>query len=221
MADSVVETDIQKSAAPYRPSWIDRLIRWIDRLRGPAWLFYGLGTLALALLINGILWIDGSVPYGAPGSIQGIYPPFVFYLLALYHYLTRIGSRSLLDFQPLLDVDDAELAQRVYELSTLPRRLGWLAIALGFGLTPPYLAGDPIAFGELAPLTALPYVVAVGAAGFFGATFFCVVLRSMRQLRMVHELHRQAADLAMTAARGRAPRRRADRSYLRESSGSG
>jgi hypothetical protein len=114
----------QSNETRYKPSWIDRLIQGIDRLPGPAWLFYMVGILALALLIIVILWIDGSVPFGSYGSFQGIFPPFVFYFLALYHYLTRVGARSLQEFRPLLEADESEFMPINYELAS-----SWIGMA--------------------------------------------------------------------------------------------
>jgi len=48
---------------PYPPSWIDRLIAWIDDLPMPAWAFYALVTLLTALLANIFLWLDGTLPF--------------------------------------------------------------------------------------------------------------------------------------------------------------
>jgi hypothetical protein len=187
--------DTSDIAAPFPPSWIDRLIQWIEGLPGPIWLFYLLAVLATALVINVVLWVDGSVPVWAYGSIPGIFPPFVFYFLALYHYLTRVGSRSLQAFRPILEMDEAEIARTDYELASLPRWLGWIAPLLALITTPPYFTGDRLAFGSLVPHTVLPVIVAVAGAVFFGATIFGVLFRSFRQLRMVHELHIQATNI--------------------------
>lgn len=186
---------VSDAEAPFPSSWIDRLIGWIERLPGPVWLFYAFAVLASAALINAVLWIDGSVPFGAPGSIQGIFLPIVFYFLALYHYLTHVASRSLRAFIPLLDADGHQIARMDFELTKLPRWWGWWAVPLGIATTPPYFVGDRVPWGDFVPRTALPFVVAVIAAGFFAATFLCVVIRSMRQLRMVHELHSQATNV--------------------------
>lgn len=194
MAPTTKEVSIQTAEASYSPSWIDRLIGWIDRLPVPAWLFYLLSTLALAVLITVVLWIDGSLPVGAYGSMEGIFPPFVFYFLALYHYLTRVGARSLEAYRPLLDADKAEFARIDYQLATLPRGLGWLSIGIALATEPNFfLSGQ--AFGDRPPNTALPYVVAALAAGFFGATIFGLITRSFRQLRMVQRLHAQATNI--------------------------
>lgn len=191
MSGNVEQADLHP---PNPPSWIDRLIGWIDRLPLPAWLFYVLCTLALAVLITVVLWIDASVPAGEYGSIQGIFPPFVFYFLALYHYLTRAGSRALEAFRPLIAADEAEFARFEYELATLPRRLGWLSIVIAIVTLPNFFVSGQ-AFGDRLPNTALPYVVAAPAAAFFGATIFCLIIRSIRQLRMVHRLHTEATDI--------------------------
>lgn len=194
MAADVEHTAILSSGSQYQPSWIDRLIQGIDRLPGPAWLFYVIGILALALLISVVLWIDRSVPFGSYGSFQGIFPPFVFYFLALYHYLTRVGSRSLQQFRPLLEADEAEFARIEFELSALPRGLGWLAIIIALVTLPSFFLNKQ-AFGDRAPNTALPYLVAAVSAVFFGATMLCLIFRSLRQLRMVHSLHSRATNI--------------------------
>ncbi|MGA9534114.1 MAG: hypothetical protein WBR18_15460 [Anaerolineales bacterium] len=194
MVEPVEVGPVQIPELPYSSSWIDGLIRWISGLPGPSWVFYLLSTLALGLLITVVLWVDGSVPFGSYGSMQGIFPPFVFYFLALYHYLTRVGSRALRTFRPFLDVDESELVRIDYELATLPRGLGWIGIVIALATLPPYFSGGQ-AFGDRNPNTALPYVVAIAATTFFGATIFCLIFRSFRQLRMVHRLHAAATNI--------------------------
>jgi len=199
MSDLPQETKrsaIPSGHSPYPPSWIDRLIQWIDRLPGSAWVFYLVSILALTVLINIVVWVDGSVPFGSYSSFQGIFPPFVFYFLALYHYLTQVGSRSLQEFRPLLDADDSDHAQIRYELASLPRGLGWLAIVIALITLPSFfLSGQ--AFGDRDPNTVLPYILAAFSALFFGATIFCLIIRSLRQLRMVHRLHAQATNISL------------------------
>jgi hypothetical protein len=180
---------------PFPPSWIDRLITWIDNLPWPAWLFYLLSTLAIVVLGNMLFWIDGSIPIGSVDRIITIFAIIVFYWLALYQYLTRVASRSLLIFRPLLEIDDSEIARIDYELATLPRWLGWLAIPLGFAMATATILSDPASFGGLVPKTALPYIGDIAIAGFLASTFLCLILRSIRQLWMVRRLHAQATSI--------------------------
>ena len=133
------ERTVQSGEIPYPPSWIDRLIHWIDRLPIPAWLFYVLCMLMYILVISTTLWIDGSVPFGKVGSIPGIFPPSLFAFLALYHYLTRIGARSLLAFRPLLNVSETEFTRINYEFATIHQKLDWLIIPVSVFMVYPFL----------------------------------------------------------------------------------
>ena len=51
-------------AEAFPPSWVDRLTDWVQRLPGPAWLYYLGVALVLALIraIGG--WSDSSYPVG-------------------------------------------------------------------------------------------------------------------------------------------------------------
>jgi len=195
MAKDVEKTANQGENIPYPPSWVDRLIQWIDRLPIPAWLFYILGMLMYILVISITLWIDGSVPFGKVGSIPSISPPVVFAFLALYHYLTRVGSKSLLAFRPLLDVSDAEFARINYELVTVPRKWDWLNVPLGMILPYPFLVDNPATWMNLTPNTLLPFVTLWVIITFFNITFGTLIIRVIRQLRMIRKLHTQATNI--------------------------
>lgn len=181
--------------APSKLSWIDRLIDWIERLPGPPWLLYLTAVLATAFLANAIFWIDGGLQAGDFDPLLTGFSVFVFYWLAMYHYLTRIGSRSLHRFRPLLDVDDAELTRLDLELGSLPGWIGWLSLPLGVGFAIASILDDPAPFGSLTPKTLLPTIFDVTIMSFLSATFFCVIIRSIRQLRMVDSLHQRVTNI--------------------------
>lgn len=194
----MIKTDIgslHDGKPPYESSWIDRFISWIDRLPGPAWLFYVLSVLFLVILANAIFWIDGSLQMGSIDPFLSVNGVLVVYWLALYHYFTRTGSQSLRSFRPLLEVGDDEIARIDYELSTLPRGLGWLAIPLGMGFSLMDILGNPEPYGSLVAQTDLPVVSDFVFSGFMVTTFFCLVIRSIKQLRMVRKLHSQATNI--------------------------
>ena len=195
MANNVEDSSAHSTEVPYPPSWIDRLIQWIDRLPIPAWLFYVLCVLMYILVISITLWIDGSVPFGRIGSIPGIFAPVVFAFLALYHYLIRIGSCSLLAFRPLLDVNETEFARINYELSTVPRKLDWLVIPVSGVMGYPFLVGNPATWGNLVPNTSLPLATAWIIISFFNITVFILIARIIRQLGMIRKLHAQATNI--------------------------
>ena len=191
---------LEKSATgstnvPYPPSWIDRLIVWIDGVPGPVWLFYLLSVIAIAVLINASFWVDGSMPVGSFDPEGTGFALFVFYWVGLYQYLTGVGSQSLRTFRPLLDVDDSEIKRIDYELSILPRWIGLLAIPFGFGFAAALDLSDPAPFGEIIPRTVLPYVGDIAVSGFMISAFICLVIRSVRQLRLVRRLHARATNV--------------------------
>jgi hypothetical protein len=192
---SIEVSAVQSTEVPFPPSWVDRLIARIERLPGPALLYYVLGALVLGVTANALFWLDGSLPAGSMDPILTFFGVFIVYWLGLYQYLTGVGSRALQEFRPLLDADDSEIARIDYELETLPRRLGWLAFLVGFGLATAMEFGDPAPFGDLIPHTVLPYIVDIAATGFLICTFFCVIIRSIRQLRMVRNLHARATNI--------------------------
>ena len=179
----------------YAPSWIDRMGAWTEGLPGPTWLYYLLGFLGFALLINVAFWIDGSAKAGSFDPFNTIYAVLCIYWAALYHYLTVVAARSLHAFRPLLDVTDAEYRSIEHEFTTLPSREGWLAIPLGLGLAITQSFGDPPSFGEVLPNTLLPSVGDAAITWFIAASFLCLLLRSIRQLRMVSLLHSRSVNI--------------------------
>ena len=195
MTDHSATARFHDAAQPYPPSWIDLAIARIDRLPGEYSLFYLLSLLATVLLFHIVFWVDGSVPLGSFSYVVAANAFFLIYWFALYHYLTKIGSRSLLVFRPLLPVSDSEIDRIDYRLSTLPRTLGWLILPFGFLFGLMELSPDAEPFGSLVPATSFPLVLDVLGVVFLSSTFLCLMLRSIRQLRMVRALHHQAAGI--------------------------
>jgi len=189
------KSTIQSAKVPFQPSWIDRLIVWIDHVPGPAWLIYLLSVLTIAILINASFWIDGSMQFGSFDPESTGFALFVFYWVGLYQYLTGVGSQSLRTFRPLIDADDSEIKRIDYELATLPRWIGVLAIPLGFGLAAALDLSDPAPFGEIIPRTVWPYLGDIAISGFMVSAFICLVIRSVRQLRLVRRLHARATNV--------------------------
>lgn len=190
-----MESPTQGTQVPYPPSWVDRLVTWIGRLPGPAWLSYALGWLIAALLVHAGLWIAGGLPLGSVDPLYAVDGLLIIYWLALYHYLTRSTSRALQVFRPLLDVDDSSIGTIRYELTMLPRWLGWLAIPLGLGTSLIAILGNPTPYGKGIQPTPLLYALDVVSTGFLVSTFCALLIRTIRQLRMVSKLHARATRI--------------------------
>lgn len=173
--------------------WADGLVAWIDRLPGPAWLFYVI-VLALLILTNhAVLWIDGAVSPGSFAPDPAMYALYILYWFALYHYLNRFASRSLARFRPLLDADEAEIRLIDRRLVTLPRSLGLLSVLLGVGLA--FVSWDlraPVGPAAARVKTALPVVYYFSGMAFLAVSFFATFFRTIRQLLLVDHLHKRA-----------------------------
>lgn len=196
MAD--VELGMPKSEVPYPPSWMDRLVAWIDGLPGPVWLSYTLIFAALLLLDNGIMWIDGGLPFGVFDPVLSLFALYIVYWVPLYQVLTRVATRSLNAFRPLLDLGDAEIRGINYRLVVLPRNLGLVAIVAGILLSVLSYPGDLEDYiGPIAnqARTDLPVVYYIAASAVTGITSLALIARTIRQLRLVSELHEQATSI--------------------------
>jgi hypothetical protein len=133
LASSKQTIDTMKNAIhPYPPSWVDRLTDWVQRLPGPAWLFYlGVG-LVLVLIRTIVAWSDGSYPVGtfAPAHLYTAGAGVL--ILFVIHYLDDRAGAALADFRPVLNVDDAGYERLRYQLTTMPARPVLLWSLLGF-----------------------------------------------------------------------------------------
>ena len=187
--------DLQVSEIPYPRSWIDRLIQGIDRIPGPLWIFYIAALLTFALLNNAVFWLDGSLAPGSFDPVRVLDSFFIVFFVALYHHLSLVAKRSFQEFRPLLKSPDSELRVLEYRLTTLPRRLGWLAIFVGTGLGITSVQSDPEVYGLDVARTLLPVVYQVVAQSFVIATIVVLLAQIIRQLRLVSELHQQAKEI--------------------------
>ncbi len=178
---------------PYHGSWMDWLVRGVGRLPVPAWLFYGVLLIVLAFANNAVFWLDGSLTLGAFHRTRLTDAVYIPLFIAVYDDLRLVASRSFQRFRPLLPADDIEAQGIEYRLSTLPRRLGWLALFLGAGLAPVLIADNPQAFGVDVALTSLPRIYQYFNTAVSMACMSAVVIQTIRQLRLVTELHRKAS----------------------------
>lgn len=116
----------------YRPSWIDRLTDWIERLPIPVWLTYMVGVAAWAAVFIGVQASQGTY------QESGFYPWHLFVgiqpFLGIYaiHYLDRLAARAFQRFLPAMRDGQVESDSARYRLTTLPDRQTIIACILGF-----------------------------------------------------------------------------------------
>jgi len=190
-----VEDSIDPALLPYRPSWVNRLIGWINRLPVAPWLFYSflLIFITMALLVSN--WIDGTTSFGrfdTPFLFTWIgFYPVVF--LAAIHHVDEVAHRSFDAFQTALGKSEVESARIRYELTTLPPGKARL-MALGgmMGIPIVFFLGDYQEIARRIPLT-------FGLALFIGTLGFIMtaemLYHTVRQLRLVIHIHSIATEV--------------------------
>jgi hypothetical protein len=181
----------------YRASWIDVLVRWIEGFSGPAWAAYAGGLLVLALLNNAVFWLDGSLNAGTLDRVRLTDAVYLLFFTAFYHHLWLVARKSFGTFKSLLGKDRVDLEAMEYRLTTLPRRLGWVAIGLGLGTTAVSIGAESAAFGLAGTRTALPAVYQSVTTAFAFSAAFALILHTVRQLRLVTQLHRDATSISL------------------------
>jgi len=184
---------------PYSPSWLNRLIDWIDRQPGPAWVYYAGSVLLLGVLFWLTGWLAGESSPGAFDPQRLVFSLYPAYIVGLTHYLDHQALSSLEAFRPALDVGEADYARIRYELTTVPAAGAWIATGLAGPLGYLFiLAPQPEGLVPWAiPLQALAFAT----TAFTTATFLILVLHTVRQLRKVSELHAAASHINLLQPR--------------------
>lgn len=177
-------------ARPYPPSWVNRILDWMERLPGPTWLAYlGLGAISIA---------GGVVSAASSGKVSsedlafqvfwGVFQPLSLWLVG---YLGNVAESAFDTYRPALHASADEADRIRYELTVIPARPAAIILVLTAILTPVYYVADPV--GSLVVgLSPLGIVLRWVGETLFGALLIVLVVHSIRQLRAVSRIHGQA-----------------------------
>lgn len=183
-------------ARPYAPGWFDRLLVWLDRIGGWAWvLILGL-TLFQFFYAHAILWLNGIIPAGAFDLRRSFFVLLVPYVIADWLYLRHFAQETFARFRPVLDMDDAHATRLEYELITVPARETWIATGIGVLLfVAYYILISPELIRDYSP-NLQTNLLQFGWLSLPIFVFGMVGLgRGLYQLRMVNRIHRLAAQI--------------------------
>ena len=176
-------------AAPYAPSWYDRLQAWIERRTDLGWTFWVVAGVAVAVVSNILAWLAGHVQ-------SGVLDPYInsgaAYLAITYggmHYLDGAAARGWRAFRPAAELTDAEAERFAYELTTMPARPALMATGIGVVMALVYTVsqyGRPLDLDDQPVLFLLSIVVStVGFVGTAGLYY-----HALHQLRVIGRAHR-------------------------------
>jgi hypothetical protein len=196
-ANSTVGQDVG-IVRPYTPSWVDRFTDWVQRLPGPAWLFYLGVALVLTLIRTIVAWSDGTYSVGTFFPLHILVASTSVYSVFVLHYLDDGAGAALDAFRPVLNADDAGYERLRYQLTTIPARpvLAWSLVGLLFGVV-----NQPILIPE-AQLQSLklytsPVAFAIdsGLAGLNWMMIAVIVYHTIHQLRLVSRIYTQRTKI--------------------------
>ena len=175
-------------ALPYSPSWIDRLMSWVQRLPLPYGTTYGILFVVEVAALHVLSWVDGSLPFFHFHPLYLLFPLWLWGPLAIMTYLDEVALHALREFQPLLGKHEDEIPRLQYELATLPSRSVWISglFWTGVFLVVMYV-GFPVvvrqySYGPIGVMTA--WISGVFSFGIGSALYY----HTIRQLRLVSRI---------------------------------
>jgi hypothetical protein len=123
----------QKTSLPYPPSWMDRLVDWVDRLPMPSWLFYVLFFFLIVIAEQSLLWLRGAArfPNFEGLTIQSLIWTSINF--ATFHYLGSSATAGIDGFRDALPLNDHDFKVLKYRFTITPATTGWIATALAAG----------------------------------------------------------------------------------------
>jgi len=175
---------------PYKPSWIDLFIQWVEKLPINIWLF-NLLLGALLILVHAVfLWIDDGL------FTEEMFPIIIFnslaipYLFVLIYLLDKQAVSGLKAMRPALDLSQEEYLEYEYKLCTMPFLAPLLAGTV-ITLMTILLPSITVAPARYAVLEQLPtfnvvfHILDKSSAFLFGV----LVYHTIRQLRLVNAIN--------------------------------
>lgn len=175
---------------PYKPSWIDRFINWVERLPILWWVFYLSVGFVLILIQILFLWLDGGLQARVLLPIiifNGLATPFV---LALIHLFDDQAVTALNSMSPTLEMTEQEFDQFQYKLANMPVGPPLIAgvIMVVVAILLDRFAIAPIRYAALEQLPVFGIIFHIldkSSAFLFGV----ILYHTIRQLRLVNTIN--------------------------------
>jgi len=115
----------------YRPSWIHKFFRWVDRLPGPYWLFY-IGIIVITGLLNNIVaWYKHVLPLGVINWYFAFTAFFFAYYLFALDINFRVAKESIIEFLNKANETGDKDERILFEFTQLPARESIILFLMG------------------------------------------------------------------------------------------
>jgi len=180
-----------------RRSWVDVVIDGVNRVPGPTWLVYLVGTLVLAATGSLIAWSDGTVDPGALSFVRVFTDSTVLYQLAVIHFLVWSAGRALAAYAPALGSLASSRDRLEWRLTRIPRWISIAGIVLGAAYASSFLFGDPAGVGLTDESSSALWVFVSVTTVVSGVFFAVLVLFVLHQMIAIVHIHAKSTELSV------------------------
>jgi hypothetical protein len=198
MNESAAITYAAPGDAPraYRPAGFSRFLAWVAGLPGHGWWVFPALALLLVAWSHGILWGTGRLPVGTFDPVVGWGAAYAPYTLAALAYLNRVALGALRSFWPAMGRPESERPAWAYAFTTSPAGSGLVIVGLGLVLATASFLTAPSAILPSDTTARAILFVAYLPTLFSGYALVVVAgIHTLRQLRLVSRIHRQATAI--------------------------
>jgi len=179
---------------PYPPGWLHQLLRALDRLPGPAPLWYAVIGLAAVLVYHLEFWTVGRSTVGEFDAENTFWGLALFAGLWASAHFERVASAALDATRPALRLSGAEFERLRYELTVAPAIPSAIALAGSVGLNLLAYVIDPVGtyvVGQSAPLVVAAFLATAITIGIL----FVGLLQLVRQMRLIRTTLDRSASI--------------------------
>ena len=179
---------------PFRPSWFDRFLLWLEARPGPYWLTILIIYVLLSVQSQLTNWIAGIELWGQLNPEHLVYQLFTAEVLYFWKYLDRDARRALAAFRPMLSVEEKPFLELEYRFTHQPARHVAALTILGLVLGAYYsFSIEVMNSGSLS----LSFATIYGILGFGVPMTLALIFvyRIIRQLRIVTQLYASASEI--------------------------
>ncbi len=105
----------------YKPSWIDRLLHWVDTLPISPAVFFLLIYIVCVLGMNVPVWLEGIRPPGQFVTTFFFDATWLPFITGFIYLMNKTAENAIASFRPLLEVSQDEFEELATRFKTLPQ----------------------------------------------------------------------------------------------------
>jgi hypothetical protein len=175
---------VASAARPDAPGWLHQLLRGLERLPGPPWVWYAVIGLVSSLIYHLEFWASGRTAFGAVDAENTYWGVVLFAGLCIVAYLEGVASDAVDTARPALRLSVAEIERLRYNLVVAPALPAAAALGVAVALAVVGTILDPVGsyiVGVPGPIVIVAVLVGVLTNGML----YTVLAQLIRQVRLI------------------------------------